>query len=181
MHRSCLFLFALLCSAVCPLRGFAQAQPPAPPTATAAPPPAPVLAKPQTPEEFFARARQLSDLEAAGVPFHLKATYIATGDAEFTGNGTYEEWWQSKNTWRKDASLGTFHYSVMMLNGKAQRPIQTGEYVPLRLRQAMTSALLQIAPDKGSGGTWKISQQKLNQVALAELSSQIACPRPMQG
>ena len=45
------------------------------------------LPDPQTPEEFFARARQLSDLEASGIPFHLKATYVASGDAEFTGNG----------------------------------------------------------------------------------------------
>ena len=28
------------------------------------------LPDPQTPEEFFARARQLSDLEASGIPFH---------------------------------------------------------------------------------------------------------------
>ena len=67
------------------------------------------LPDPQTPEEFFARARALSDLEASGTPFHLKATYVASGDAEFTGNGTYEEWWQSKDLWRKEATLGNLH------------------------------------------------------------------------
>jgi hypothetical protein len=86
--------------------------PPPPPgetgTAAATPPPTVVatLPDPQTPQEFFARARALSDLTAAAVPFHLKATYVASGDTEFTGNGTYEEWWQSKDLWRKEATLG---------------------------------------------------------------------------
>ena len=69
-----------------------------------------LLPDPKTPEEFFARARQLSDLEAAGIPFHLKATYVASGDTEFTGNGMYEQWWQSKDLWRKEATLGDYKY-----------------------------------------------------------------------
>jgi hypothetical protein len=100
---ACSVLFCLIGSSA---KLVCQAQPAASPPATAAArtspassatPAAALLPDPQTSEEFFARARQLSDLEASGIPFHLKATYVASGDAEFTGNGTYEEWWQSKD------------------------------------------------------------------------------------
>ena len=85
------------------------------------------LPDPQTPEEFFARARQLSDLEASGIPFHLKATYVASGDAEFTGNGAYEEWWQSKDVWRKEATLGDYKY-VAIKDGEKTRFMEARVY-----------------------------------------------------
>lgn len=104
MNRQKLLCVLLMCFGFSLVYAAAQTQPAAGPPAAA--PTTPVssakaaaapLPDPQTPEEFFARARQLSDLEASGIPFHLKAAYVATGDAEFTGNGTYEEWWQSKD------------------------------------------------------------------------------------
>ena len=59
----------------------------------------------------------MSDLEASSIPFHLKATFVASGDAEFLGNGTYEEWWESKDLWRKEAKLGGYKY-VAIKNGR---------------------------------------------------------------
>ncbi|HET9085903.1 MAG TPA: hypothetical protein VFN53_00085 [Acidobacteriaceae bacterium] len=112
MHNLRLCFFFLLGSVLCPAMIFAQAQP-SPPSAAATSP------NPKTPEEFFARARQLSDLEAAGIPFHLKATYVASGDAEFTSNETYEEWWESKDTWRKEATLGGYRYVGLRKAGVA--------------------------------------------------------------
>ncbi len=145
--------------------------------ATATPPPivATPLADPQTPVEFFARARQLSDLEAAGIPFHLKATYVATGDAEFTGNGTYEEWWQSKDLWRIEATLGEFRY-VAIRNGGPEPQIYTNSvYVPWQLRQVLDDILIRIPTDAGTAGKWKIRHKKIKKVDLVVLSEKDPC------
>jgi len=159
-------LFYLFCSVFCPTSLFSQARPYAPATAATIP-------TPKTPADFFARARQLSDLEAAGIPFHMKATYVASGNAEFTGNGTYEEWWQSKVTWRKEATLGDSKYVLLVVDGKVViHP--TMEYVPLRLRQAMDYVLFQ--EDKSEDSlNWKLQHQKISGVELTLLSSS-SCP-----
>ncbi|MGH9615930.1 MAG: hypothetical protein ACRD28_04240, partial [Acidobacteriaceae bacterium] len=138
------------------------------PTATAVP-------NPKTPEEFFARARQLSDLEASRIPFHLKATFVATGDAEFTGNGTYEEWWQSKDMWRKEATLGRFKYVAVKIGGK-QATSASSRYVPLRLRQAADAVLIHISPNKGSSSDWKLGHQVMGGTDFIMLSSDYQCP-----
>jgi TonB family protein len=169
----------LICVGLCGAGAGAQAQLPANATAAGATvattPSVPVAAaNPQTPEEFFARARQLSDLEAAGIPFHLKATYVASGDAEFTGNGTYEEWWQSKDVWRKEATLGDYKY-VEIENGDKLSAYETSSYVPLRLRQAMRAVLIRIPADAGASGGWKMQHKKLNGVDLTVLSNKNIC------
>jgi TonB family protein len=142
----------------------AQTQPASAPvshTATAA-----ATGNPKTPEEFFARARKLSDLEAAGIPFHLKATYVASGDVEFTGNGTYEEWWQSKDQWRKEATLGNFRYVAIQNSGKLSE-YADGEYVPWRLRQVLSSVPIQFPTVSDSKDEWKRQDRKLGEVKLA--------------
>jgi hypothetical protein len=112
---------------------------------------------PKTPAEFFARARQLSDLEASGIPFHLKATYVATGDTEFTGNGTYEEWWQSKDLWRTEATLGDYKY-VAIKNGDKETAAATDAYTPLRVRELMELQIFHIEMPKENKEKWKLSQ-----------------------
>ena len=131
-------------------------------------------ADPKTPEEFFARARQLSDLEAAGIPFHLKATYVASGDAEFTGNGTYEEWWQSKDLWRTEATLGDYKY-VVIKDGATTKAYATGPYLPLRLRQAMDAVLVRLPDDAGTTHKWKIQNTKLEGSDFAVLFKPDSC------
>ena len=133
-----------------------------------------ILDNPRTPAEFFARARQISDLEAGGIPFHLKATYVATGDTEFTGNGTYEKWWQSKDNWRTEATLGDYRY-VGIRKAGVTRFYSTSDYVPLRLRQAMGAVLVRIAPDISSSREWQIQHTKLSGVDLCVLSSKYLC------
>ena len=130
----------------------------------------------RTPEEFFARARQLSDLEAAGIPFHLKATYVASGDAEFTGNGTYEEWWQSKDLWRKEATLGDYKYVAIKMNG-AEKDYGTSSYTPLRLRQAFEFSLVSTPVITDDSPRWEVQHQTLKGVDLTVVSSQYQCPR----
>lgn len=146
-------------------------------TATAAPTKAAAapMADPQTPEEFFARARQLSDLEASGIPFHLKATYVATGDAEFTGNGTYEEWLQSKDLWRKEATLGDYKY-VAMQNGGEERDYASSPYTPLRLRQVLDFSLVRIPAGIDKSFKWEIQHQTLRGMDLTVLSDNTQCP-----
>jgi TonB family protein len=164
MNRQTLFCVVLICLGFSLVNAAAQTQAAAGPPAAA--PTTPVssakaaatpLPDPQTPQEFFERARQLSDLEASGIPFHLKATYVASGDAEFTGNGTYEEWWRSKDAWRKEATVGDYKY-VEIQNGGKQTAAATAAYIPLRVREVMGLQLFHIASPKENMGGWKLSQ-----------------------
>jgi hypothetical protein len=150
----------------------AATSPTSPPSAaTSAPAPLP---DPKTPEEFFARARQLSDLEASGVPFHLKATYVASGDAEFTGNGTYEEWWQSKDLWRKEATLGDYKY-VEIQNGDKHTVYGSSDYVPWHLRQVLDVILIRIPTDVENSEIWEMRHKKINKAELVVLSQKHPC------
>jgi TonB family protein len=181
MNRWKRLCVVLMCFGFSLVYAAAQTQPAASPQAAAPTPPLPPgktaptpLPDPQTPEEFFARARALSDLEASGVPFHLKATYVASGDAEFTGNGTYEEWWRSKDLWRKEATLGDYKY-VAIKNGDTTSAFSTGQYVPLRLRQAMNKVLIRIPSDAGTSRRWKLKHKKLNGVDFRVLATEEEC------
>ena len=170
--RFCLFFASsLLLATAC---GVSQTTPaPAGPSAPASAPTA--IATPKTPAEFFARARQLSDLEAAGIPFHLKATYVAAGKTEFTGNGTYEEWWRSDQLWRKEVTLENFRYLLFKRDGKTQA-FATGSYVPLRLRQAMNAAVIRI-PDADATSTkgWKEQSKNIEGLDMDVVSGVSPC------
>jgi TonB family protein len=176
-----LLCVSLMCFGLSLVYAAAQTQPAAgPPAAAPATPSSPAkaaaapLPDPKTPAEFFARARQLSDLEASGIPFHLKATYVASGDTEFTGNGTYEEWWQSKDLWRKEATLGDYKYVEIQYGGK-NTVYGSSDYIPLRLRQMLDAVLIRSAPDTGTASEWKIKKKTLNHVELIVLSSDGSC------
>ena len=188
-----LLCFVLMCFGFSLVYAAAQTQPAAgPPSSAPATPPPPgetgttaaapttapstpaPLPDPKTPQEFFDRAGQLSDLEASGIPFHLKATYVASGDTEFTGNGTYEEWWQSKDLWRKEATLGDYKYVEIQYGGK-NAVYGSSDYIPLRLRQMLDAVLIRIAPDTGTASEWKQKKEKLKNVDFVVLSSINAC------
>jgi len=176
-----LLCVSLMCFGLSLVYAAAQTQPAAgPPAAAPATPSSPAkaaaapLPDPKTPEEFFARARQLSDLEASGIPFHLKATYVASGNTEFTGNGTYEEWWQSKDLWRKEATLGDYKY-VEIKDGDKHAVYASSDYVPLRLRQMLEAVLIRIVPNSGSARDWKLKHKKINGVDLVVLSVDRPC------
>lgn len=175
MHNLRLFL---LSSFLCPAMIFAQAQttwsPAASASAGSSPAAAAVTPNPTTPAEFFARARQLSSLEAAGIPFHVKATYVASGDTEFTGTGTYEKWWQSKDDWRIEATLGNFRYLAVSDKGK-RSVYSTSDYTPLRLRQVLKNVLIQFPPDAEASSAWKLSHQKVAGVDLMVISRNYKC------
>jgi TonB family protein len=144
-------------------------------TPAVAPPVAAIIA-PKTPEEFFARARQLSDLKAAGIPFHLKANYVAAGEAEFTGQGTYEIWWETKDDWRVDATLESFHYVAFRKSGELA-VFASGHYVPLRLRQAMRAVLISIPESEDTSQSWKLRSKKMQQLDGVLLSGKSPCGR----
>ena len=173
MRKRILTCTVLFCLIVPSAKLISQTQPAA--TAPAATPTAaPTQSDPQTPQEFFARAGQLSDLEASGIPFHLKATYVASGDAEFTGNGTYEEWWQSKDLWRTEATLGDYKY-VVIRNGATTNAYATGPYLPLRLRQAMDAVLVRFEADAGTSHKWKIKHTNLSGTDFAVVFKPNSC------
>ncbi|MGO8719988.1 MAG: energy transducer TonB [Acidobacteriaceae bacterium] len=171
MNHLRLFWTCLLCLALGPSPLPAAAQSPAtPPALASAPAAVTVLSNPKTPEEFFARARQMSDLEASGIPFHLKATFVASGDAEFTGNGTYEEWWQSKDLWRKEATLGDYKYWLVR-RGRNVQAYASSSYTPLRLRQAIRHSLVDLSVGIETEGGWSLQHQQMNGVEMTVLSA----------
>jgi TonB family protein len=161
-NRQKLLCVVLMCFGFSLVYAAAQTQPAAGPPATVPTTPEPStkasatpLPDPQTPQEFFARARQMIDLEASGIPFHFKATYVASGDTESTGNGTYEEWWQSKDLWRKEATLGDYRY-VEIQNGEKHSIYGSWTYVPLRIREVMGQQLSHLGSSK-ERADWKFS------------------------
>ncbi|HEX4020467.1 MAG TPA: energy transducer TonB [Acidobacteriaceae bacterium] len=170
----CLLLPAATAQQAASAAHSATLAPTAPAQATTPKPAATPLPKPQTPEEFFNRAREFSDLEAAGIPFHLKATFVASGNAEFTGNGTYEEWWLSSDKWRKEATLGNFKY-VSIKNADQQVTYTSSSYVPLRVRQAMQYALIRILPSAGQTGKVKLKRAKAGPHVLEEVEEKSSC------
>jgi TonB family protein len=148
---------------------------------TVSSPPATPVRTPETPEQFLARARQLTDLEASRLPFHLKATFIASGHAQFTGKGTYEEWWQSKDDWRVDAVLKNYRLVEIEQGGKL-RVWSTASYIPLRLRQVLDQALVRIgSSDAGSACTskckteWKKGRQRIQGTDFIRLTYKYPC------
>ncbi|MGC1781543.1 MAG: hypothetical protein WA708_03395, partial [Acidobacteriaceae bacterium] len=170
MRDSCALLvlfFCLIFSAT--LRG--QVQPATPASTT----PAPTAANPQTPAEFFARARELSDLEAAGIPFHLKATFVASGDAKFLGNGTYEEWWKDKNNWRKEAAFGDFRYVAFRTGDGDARIYTNSDDLPLPLQNLLDGFLVNIPADAGTLGKWKMRHKKIEKAKLISLEQDGPC------
>ena len=177
MNWQKLLCVLLMCFGFSLVYAAAQTQPAAGPPVAAPTTPQPSakavgapLPDPQTPEEFFARARALSDLEASGIPFHLKATYVASGNTEFTGNGTYEEWWQSKDLWRKEATLGDYKY-VEIHSGGTTNAYATGPYVPLRLRQAMNAIEIGKSLKQDAAKKWRMQKKTLGGVELNVISA----------
>lgn len=129
---------------------------------------------PKTPAEFFARAGQYNDLIAGRTPFHMKATFVASGDAEFTGNGTFEEWWQWKDLWRKEATLGGYKY-VYLRNGDQFAVFASGPYIPLRLRQATTIAFISIPANRGLESGWKLTRVTEGPISLNAAQRDVPC------
>ncbi len=179
MKNSRFFSTAFLCATCCVTGLHAQSQPTAP-VAPIVPSAATATASPQTPEEFFSRARQLNDPEAAGIPFHMKTTFVASGDTEFTGNGTYEEWWQSKDIWRKEATLGDYKY-IAIQNGEKSVASATSVYMPLRVWQAMELQLFHIGLPKEKQGEWELSTITRTHDTLEEVAKQQPCSPQEKG
>jgi TonB family protein len=105
----------------------------------------------------------------------LKATYGASGETEFTGNGTYEEWWQSENHWRRQATLGSYHY-VSIQDGSKKSTYATSNYMPLRLIQMIGASLIHMNPKIEASRDWTLSHQKVKGTGYILLSSLYDCP-----
>lgn len=174
------FLLLLAFFIPAPLPGQSTSNPPAGKAAAATVVPAEKVPTPKTEtrEDFFARAQKLSDLESAGIPFHLKATYTAAGNTEFTGNGTYEEWWVSKGEWRKDTTLESYRLVEITKNGETSA-YSSSPYVPLRLRQAI-GALSQFVPyptdAEGSNSKWTRQPEQIVGLTMTNFIRKYPCP-----
>src|SRR6516165_1626857 len=60
------------------------------------------------------RARQASDIRRDGdAPFRLKATFRVIGDDGSKVEGTYTEFWNSSEQWRKEIVQGDFRRTIV--------------------------------------------------------------------
>ena len=91
-----------------------------------------------------------------------------------TGNGTYEEWWQSRTAGERKRRWGDYKY-VVTKNGATARAYATGLYLPLRLRQAMLAVLVRFAADAGTSHKWNIQHTKLGGSDFAVLFKPDSC------
>ena len=76
------------------------------------------------------------------------------------GTDDIEEWWQSKDLWRKEATLGDYKYVEIQYGGK-NSVYGSSDYIPLRLRQMLDAVLIRIAPDAGTASEWKLKKKEL--------------------
>lgn len=131
------------------------------------------LGAPNLPEasNYFDRARQLSGLRLEGAqPFHLKASFEASGDAELVGKGTYDETWISPTQWKREASLGG-HIVAETRNGDlAYRKIDQ-PYSALRIDEAMDALTSGLPGDHGTsnGPSWQVANGQLRNKGLIQV------------
>lgn len=152
----------------CAVAGMAAAQTlpnPAPPPASAPS----VVANPQTPEEFFARARQLSDLEAGGIPFHLKATISLDKNTGLRETGSYEEWWVTPHMWRKEVTLGTFRY---LATADSRRSTMYASQVPApwQMSVILRSVPFRVSARLTERQRWRREKTKVNHIPVISLT-----------
>ena len=81
---------------------------------------------------------------------------------------------QSKDVWRKKATLGDYKY-VAIKDGDKHTVYGSSQYIPLRLRQMLKAIVVRIAPDAGLTSDWKPKSEQLNGVDLAVLSVHLPC------
>ena len=73
-----------------------------------------------------------------------------------------------------EATLGDYKY-VAIKNGDTTSAFSTGQYVPLRLRQAMDTVLIRIPSEAGKSRRWKLKHKKLNGVDFKVLATEDEC------
>lgn len=129
---------------------------------------APIL---PTASDYFDRARKLSALRDEGAQaFHLKASFDATGSAEVTGKGTYEETWISPKQWRREASLSG-HTVTETRNGDLSYRKIDRAYSERRIDEAMDALSSGMPGDLGpySGPSWQVGNGQLGKAALIQV------------
>jgi hypothetical protein len=117
---------------------------------------------------YFDRARQLSSLRVEGAqPFHLRASFEASGSAELTGVGTYEETWVSPTRWRREAILGGHTVTETRNEDLGFRKFDQ-PYSARRIDQAME--VLSSALPAGSGvSLWRAANGQLGKAEMVQV------------
>jgi TonB family protein len=113
---------------------------------------------PTTAEQWIAKANAASDIRAKGSPpFHLHATFHASGKLEVTGDGTYDLLWFSPTRWREEVTFGALHY-VETQNDELGYNDPIASYIPLAAGEAMRSILVAPIQFRSTVGTTKMER-----------------------
>jgi Gram-negative bacterial TonB protein C-terminal len=120
---------------------------------------------------YFDSAREKSGLRVEGAQaFHLKASFDATGNADLTGKGTYEETWVSPKQWRREGSLGG-HVVMESRNGDLGYRKIDQEYSARRIDEAMDAIAAGLPGDRGpsSGPSWQVGNGQIGKAAMIQV------------
>jgi hypothetical protein len=116
---------------------------------------------------YFEQAHQLSGLRMEGAKaFHLKASFEASGNAELTGKGTYEETWVSPKQWSREASLRG-HTVTEARNGDLWYRKIDQAYSARRIDEAMDALSFEVPAD--SGPNWQVGNGQVGKTALVQV------------
>jgi outer membrane biosynthesis protein TonB len=120
-------------------------------------------------KHFFDKAREVNDIRLKGSPpFHLKASFEATGEADVTGKGTYEETWISPAQWRREASING-HTVVETRNDDLRYRQFEGDYAARRIDNAIDVIGAPLPGDNDDfflESDWHIGESKIGSVPL---------------
>jgi len=120
---------------------------------------------------YFDRARKLSELRIEGAQaFHLRASFEASGTAEFTGIGNYEETWVSPTQWRRQATLGG-HIVIETRNGDLVYRKIDHKYSARRIDEAMDVLTSSLPRASGSNSvpSWQVANGQLGKTVLVQV------------
>ena len=115
------------------------------------------------------RARQNNDLHIAGTPpFHLEATFEASGDVTHVGPGALTQTWMSGQRWRWTASLGDYSQARIGSRnaGFDESPVAA---VPIRVHMLRTAIFspVRISGNRIRVAAGRASGEQVNCVLLA--------------
>ena len=124
--------------------------------------------------DVLAKATAESSLTAPGSqPFHLRLTIAEPENPQSPYGGTLEEWWVSPQQWRRELTSKDGLHQLIVVHDGAHTEQDTGDYLPLWLRNFVT-AVTDPIPDAAA---WAATGATIDQTILPNGARSQACAR----
>jgi TonB family protein len=90
-------------------------------------------------------------------PFHLNAEFDASGKVEFTGHGSFEEFWVDAHHWKRTVSLGSYHAEEIQ-DGTRHSLTANDKYEPKRVLTVIREVGRQPLIDESKESQWQVTE-----------------------